>query len=79
MAALHDDDLFQLQYGENPIYAQFLDTNGRTGWRIMDKFGTGILLERAAMEKFCVLLQIALGHTDPDNMNQFIKGDSARG
>lgn len=79
MAELHDDDLFQIQHGENPIFAQFLDTNGRTGWRIMDKYGRGILLERDAMERFCILLQIALGHTDTVNMEQFIKGDSARG
>lgn len=72
MAELHDDDLFVIQHGENPIFAQFLDTNGRLGWRLMDKYGRGILLEQAAMERFCILLQIALGHTDADKMNLFI-------
>lgn len=73
MASLHDGDLFNLSPGDNPIYAEFLDTRGRLGWRLVDKYGHGILLERSAMERLTVLMQVALGHQSLNSLDEFTR------
>lgn len=62
--SLYDGSVWQLVGGENPLYAEFLDTNGRLGWRLTDKYGYGVLLELEAMRRFFLLLSVALGHED---------------
>ncbi len=72
MAGLHDGDTFVISTGDNPIYAEFLDTNGRLGWRLVDRHGKGILLDRSAMERLSLLTQIALGF-DERNLQDFMR------
>lgn len=60
MSAPHDGDVFQLRGGENPLHAEWLDTNGRLGVRIMDKYGSGILLEKDCMVRLVEILHTGL-------------------
>ena len=73
MATLHDGDTFLLSGGPNPIYAEYLNTNGRLGWRIVDKYGKGILFEQSAMDRFSLLIQIALGQQAPGSLDEFLR------
>lgn len=72
MAELHDGDLFNLNPGtDNPVYVEYLATNGRLAWRLVDKYGHGILLERSAMDRFSILIDIALGRKFIGSLDDF--------
>lgn len=75
MAEIHDGDVFNLCPGANPIYAEFLETNGRLGWRLVDKYGHGILLEATAMARFSVLIGIALKEQSLNSLDDFGKAN----
>ena len=66
MAELHDGDSFLIRGGENPLFAEFLDTNGRMAFRLTDKHGSGILLEKDCIATLSVLLDTALDKPAPD-------------
>lgn len=72
MAELHDGDTFKLQGGNYPLYAEFLDTNGRLGFRVTDKLGRGVLLEGGSMERLHMLLGIALKHEQMGSLDEFM-------
>lgn len=51
MEHLRDGDVIQIRSGDNPLHGEWLDTNGRIGMRVTDKYGRGILLERDCMAR----------------------------
>lgn len=71
MAELHDGDLFLLAPHPNPIFAEYLNTHGRKGWRLYDKHGVGVLLEVGAMERLSLLVDIALGRKTVNRLATF--------
>lgn len=75
MGKLHDGDTFLLRGGPNPLFAEFLDTNGRLGFRLSDKHGNGILLEAECMAALSVLLDTVLGKPSPDHFSWFTSND----
>lgn len=67
MAKLHDGDVFKLS--DNPsMYLEFLDTNGRVAFRITDRHGKGLCLERDALNRLFLLLAVLL---DKPEMNWY--------
>ena len=58
--SLHDGDLFNLNPDGHPLYAEFLNTHGRRGFRMTDQYGRGIFVEQSAMSRFANLLNKAV-------------------
>jgi hypothetical protein len=65
---LHDGDTFQLRGGDSPLFAEFLDTDGRRAFRVTNRVGAGLLFEAQDMAAFSVLLAIALDKPAPDSL-----------
>jgi len=54
---LHDGDLFDVSGGTgSPIYAEYLNTNGRQGLRITDSLGRGVLIDDVKIENLHQIL-----------------------
>ena len=59
-----DGEVFALNSGENRVYAEFLNTKGRIGWRIYDRFGRGVLITEEEIRKLVQLSIQALNSLD---------------
>ena len=61
-----DGEVFALNGGDNRVHAEFLNTNGRIGWRLYDRFGRGILLTEEEIRKLVILSVAALDSLDSE-------------
>ena len=68
---LHDGDTFLIRGGENPLFVEYLDTNGRRAVRVTNRLGHGILLEEDCMGAFSVLLDTILDKPTPNVFDYF--------
>ena len=68
---IHDGDTFLLRGGDRPLFAEFLDTDGRIGLRVSDRLGNGILLEGDCMGALSILLDTILDKPAPDLFEYF--------
>lgn len=57
MEIIHDGQAFRID--EN-CWGEFLNTRGRLGWRLTDRLGRGILIEKDGMVNLMRLLEISL-------------------
>ena len=66
-----DKEVFALNSIDNRVYAEFLNTNGRIGWRLYDRFGRGILITEEEIRKLVALSVSALNSLDVEkNQNR---------
>lgn len=64
-----DGEVYALNSGDNIVYAEFLSTNSRIGWRLYDRLGRGILLTEEEIRKLVMLSQTALNELDQSKEN----------
>jgi len=61
-----DGEVYALSVGDNKTIAEFVNSNGRIGWRLYDRFGRGILLLEEEIRLLTKLSTTALNELDKE-------------